>query len=129
MQEVQIGIAAGHVKKELRTSQCNKRGKWRKTKSNLECFNYEKQCHFARDYIELKNVHFYFSCKVSVTSHVMVVHSYSMWIVDSGAIEYITRDWVSFMEYHKIATRSRDIELGNGASVEVLELVTYKLDL
>ena len=52
-----------------------------------------------------------------------------MWTVDSTTIEHIARDRVGFMEYHRIPIGSRDIKVGNGASVEVLGIGTYKLEL
>ena len=52
-----------------------------------------------------------------------------MWTVDSEAIEHVARDRVGFMEYHRIPIGSRDIKVGNGASVEVLGIGTYKLEL
>ncbi|XP_041017933.1 uncharacterized protein LOC121260155 [Juglans microcarpa x Juglans regia] len=48
------GVAARQIKKVSGTSQCNKRGKRGKNKSKLECFNYGKNDHFARDCIEPK---------------------------------------------------------------------------
>jgi hypothetical protein len=33
------------------------------------------------------------------------------------------------VEYHRVPVGSRDIKVGNGASVEVLGIGTYKLDL
>ena len=52
-----------------------------------------------------------------------------MWTVDSEAIEHVARDRVGFMEYHRIPVGSRDIKVGNEASVEVLGIGTYKLEL
>ena len=52
-----------------------------------------------------------------------------MWTVDSVAIEHVVRDRVEFVEYHRIPVESRDIKVGNGASVEVLGIGTYKLEL
>ena len=45
------------------------------------------------------------------------------------AIEHVARDRVGFMEYRWIPIGSRDIKVGNGASVEVLGIGTYKLEL
>lgn len=52
-----------------------------------------------------------------------------MCIVYSGATKYIARDWVSYVEYRQIVNRSRDIKVENEASMEVLGLDAYKLDL
>lgn len=59
----------------------------------------------------------------------MVAHSYLVWNVDSGATEHIAQDRVRFMEYRRIPAESHDIKVRNGASVEVLGLGTYKLNL
>ena len=45
------------------------------------------------------------------------------------AIEHVARDRVGFVEYRWIPIGSRDIKVGNGASVEVLGIGTYKLEL
>ncbi|XP_042983166.1 uncharacterized protein LOC122312588 [Carya illinoinensis] len=123
------GVAAGQIKKVSRTSQRTKRGKRKKNESKLECFNCEKIGHFVRDCTELKKVHFDFSSIVFVTSHVMFAHSYPLWTVDSEAIEYIAQDRVGFVEYPPDSSWIHDIKVGNGASMEVLGLGTYKLDL
>ena len=52
-----------------------------------------------------------------------------MWTVDSAATEHVARDRVGFVEYCRIPIGSRDIKVGNGASVEVLGIGTYKLEL
>lgn len=56
-----IGVVAGQVKKGLGTSQHNKRGKHRKNKSKLECFNCRKKCHFTCDCTKPNKVHFDYS--------------------------------------------------------------------
>ena len=64
-----------------------------------------------------------------VTSHVFVANFAPMWTVDSTATEHVARDRVGFVEYHQIPIVSRDIKVGNGASMEVLGIGTYKLEL
>ena len=49
--------------------------------------------------------------------------------VDSAATEHVARDRVGFMEYRRIPVGSRDIKVGNRASVKVLRIGTYKLEL
>ena len=66
---------------------------------------------------------------VFVTSHVLVVNFALMWIVDSVATKYVARDRVEIVEYHWILVGSRDIKVGNRASMEVLGISTYKLEL
>ena len=52
-----------------------------------------------------------------------------MWTVDLVATEHVARDRVGFVEYRRIPVGCRDIKVGNGASVEVLGIGTYKLEL
>ena len=59
----------------------------------------------------------------------MIAHSTPMWTVDSTATDHVARDCVGFVEFHRIPIGSRNIIVGNGASVEVLGIGTYKLDL
>jgi hypothetical protein len=59
----------------------------------------------------------------------MIAHSTPMWTVDSAATDHVVRDRVGFVEFHRIPIGSKNITVGNGASVEVLGIGTYKLDL
>ena len=52
-----------------------------------------------------------------------------MWTIDSVVTEHVGRDRVGFVEYGWIHVGNRDIKVGNGASVEVLGIGTYKLEL
>ena len=52
-----------------------------------------------------------------------------MWTVDSAITEHVARDKVGFVEYRRIPVESRDIKVGNRASVEVLGIGTYMLEL
>ena len=52
-----------------------------------------------------------------------------MWTIDSAATKHVARDRVGFVEYRRIPVGSRDIKVGNKASVEVLGIGTYKLEL
>jgi hypothetical protein len=107
--------------KKARTYKC-KRGKriGKKDKSKLLCFNCKKEGHFDHECTKPKKVLFDFSHYVYVSTHVLVAHSSPMWTVDSAATEHVAQDWVGFVEYRQIPIGSRDIKVGNGASVEVL---------
>ena len=59
----------------------------------------------------------------------MVAHLSSEWIVESGATEHVARDRVGFVEYRRIPSGSKVLCMGNGDSVDVLGMCTYKLDL
>ena len=65
----------------------------KKGKTSTVRFNYGKEGHFAHDCSQpkkvLPNLSSYF---IFVTSHVMVAHPSSDWIVDSGAMEHIERE-------------------------------------
>ena len=52
-----------------------------------------------------------------------------MWTIDSAVTEHVARDKVGFVEYRRIPVGSRVIKVGNEASVEVLGIGTYKLEL
>ena len=52
-----------------------------------------------------------------------------MWTIDSTTTEHVVRDRVGFVDYYRIPIGSRDIKVGNGASMEVFGIGTYKLEL
>ena len=85
---------------------------------NEKCFNCDKEGHFARDCTESRKVLPDFnSRKIFVSTHVVVAYSHPYWIVDSEAIEHVTKDRVGFIEYHRIPKRSQELYMGNGARV------------
>ena len=59
----------------------------------------------------------------------MIAYSPPVWTVDSVATDHVALDRVGFVEFRRIPIGSRDIAVGNRASVEVLGIGTYKLDL
>ena len=100
-------------------------------KEGKTCSNYRKIGHFARDCIEPKKVlsNFFSHSLCYVLSQVLIAHSLLEWIVDTGATDHVARDKVRFMEYHRISVGSQNMIMGNGTSVEVLCIGTYKLQL
>jgi hypothetical protein len=59
----------------------------------------------------------------------MIAHSTPMWTVDFAVTDHVAQDRVRFVEFRRILIGSRNITVRNGASVEVLGIGTYKLDL
>ncbi|GAV57760.1 UBN2_2 domain-containing protein, partial [Cephalotus follicularis] len=82
------GPRVGRVSKRHR----GKRG-GKKDKTKVKCYNFQKMGHFAHECTEPKQVSISTSSSIiCVCSHVIVVHTFPMWIVDSGAIRHVTKD-------------------------------------
>ncbi|GJW15333.1 integrase [Tanacetum coccineum] len=63
------------------------------------------------------------------SSCVMLAESLSIWTVDSGAIDYITRDGAAFVDYHRLPRGSKYIYMGNDTKAEVFRIGTCKLEM
>ena len=100
-------------------------------KASKACFNYGKIGHFTDDCTELNKVlSNYFSrflCYVS--SQVLISHSLFEWIVGTRATDYVARNRIGFVEYRRVSVGNQKMITGNGTSVEVLGIGTYKLQL
>ena len=106
------------------------RGKHSGKEKNDKCFQCNKEGNFVQDFTETRKVLLDFnSRKIYVFTHVMVHHSYPYWIVDSGSIEHVTRDRVVFVKYHRISKGSQGLYMRNGASIQMQDSGTYKLEL
>ena len=90
------------LKKNKKSHDASKKGKIRackkfkrvkKDKSKLKCYNCGNKSHFAREYIEPKQV---WSCSNNscayVSSCVMLIESIPLWTLDSATTNHIARD-------------------------------------
>jgi len=115
---------------EKTNSTKHKRGKHdgKNGKTSTTCFNRDKKGCFTRDCIEPKNViPNLSSCFIFITSHVMVAHPSSDWIVDSGATKHVARDRIGFVEYRQIPSGSKVLYKRNDYSMDMLGIGTNKL--
>jgi hypothetical protein len=64
-----------------------------------------------------------------IRSCLVVVESFSFCTINLGAIDHITKDRTTFMEFYWILNGSRCIYIGNNAFAAVLGIGTCKLDL
>ena len=94
----------------------------------MNCFNYGKPSHFARDCIEPKviydQIHFH---SAFVSSCLVLTETVSYWTVDSTTIDHIERDRNAYVNFHRISKGSRSIYMGNNTSTDVLGIDTCKL--
>ena len=104
----------------------NKRA--RKQNKNMNCFNYGKLGHFARDCTKPKvkydQIHLY---DIFLSSFLMLTETVPFWTIDSTTTDRITRDHVAYMDFHQIPKGSRSIYMRNNTSEDVLGIVTCKL--
>ena len=64
-----------------------------------------------------------------MSSQALIAHSPHFWVVDSSATAHIARDRVGVVEYRRVPAGSRKVYMGNEANVEVLGIVTFKLEM
>ena len=86
--------------KPKRNKKKGKQSRKKRDMSKVKCYNYEKMGHFARDCSKPKKVtpiptslHM-----VCVSSTILLIESYPLWIIDSGATDHVARDRGAFVE-------------------------------
>ena len=75
---------------------------------------------------------FLFALMLWLLTHIhigLLIHSHPYWIVDLGVTEHVARDRVGFIKHRQIPKGSRGLFMGNGTSVQVQGIGTYKLEL
>ena len=75
--------------------------------------------HFTRDYIEPKKVLSslssscsHFINEIFISSTVLHIESFPMWIVDSGATNHVARDRTAFVDFRRLSSGSKYIYVG-----------------
>ena len=99
-----------------------------KQSRDINCFNYGKLGHFARDCTKPKviydQIHFH---NAFVSSCLMLTETVPYWTVDSTARDHIVRDRNAYVDLCRIPKESRRIYMRNNTSMDVLGIGTCKL--
>ena len=67
--------------------------------STIVCYKCEKKGYYAHFCTKPRKVTSFFNASLYVTSCLMLTDSHPSWIVDSGAIEHVTRDRGAYVEF------------------------------
>ena len=97
--------------------------------SRPKCYNCGKKGCFARDCKELKKVNklSLVVSAINVVSFMLLIESYPLWTVDSGATDHKAKDRSAFVEFRQILKGTKWIYVGNNYRVEVKGISTCKL--
>ena len=99
-----------------------------KQSKNMNCFNYGKPGHFARNCTGPKviydQIHFH---NPFVSSCLMLTETVPYWTIDSATTDHIAQDHNAYVDLCRIPKGSRSIYMGNNTSTNVLGIDTYKL--
>ena len=99
-----------------------------KQSSNMNCFNYGKPGHFARNCTQPKviydQIHFH---NAFVSSCLMLTETAPFWTIDLAETDHIAQDRNAYVDFCQIQKGSKRIYIGNNTSVDVLGIGTYKL--
>ena len=96
-----------------------------------EYYNYQQKGHYTRDWTEPKKVHPIYSyiSEACVFSSLFITEFNPLWVIDSRATDYATKDSGTFIEFWWVPDGERWIYVGNNARISVKGIGTCKLVL